>query len=851
MERTPLHVRYRYHGRLAGAPYEVQPRLHWWSSTVRSARHGIAVTDIAWQDEQQQVSKRAVVAVPLRAPTAEAPLRADDRVWVQCVVQSPNHEGMYAGARAGAASVLLADVHAAVVRDGRFRATLPLLMEQVTGRGGQPYERGTLEVEVSGDANGGVRAWTFAAPGAYDLTPGNERRVRRLLELHVMVGSMFPYEQQAARLRIAFEAAAPSVEAIHAPWWQANVRVPGYAYWLAYSAYEPDEPFMENLARVALARHGVSADQFVRVVDGQFARGDDGGAYDEQFTLQAVVVTMDACAIPSTSLPYKSDETYLPTARTRAGTGTRWRKRVIESFNDALAMRGDDCEGLGALIHRVARTMKLGMPERRGTRSWDATGGWRDPVLQRMQRVLSLYASTGVLGSVTAARVGGAKQRAQPMIINSPEDRAAQIGGHMWQESVPLVELRELMRRASPSQPATALPGTARAPRWHRRLPHTVGEGTGAVHPLLRPVGEYFVRGAAATAADNAKRERAEAERTLHVALQRHVTQRSRYLRMGQMQRVQSRLRDVPDARDSEFYRRATTMFTDELQRFGYNVAEMVWTETAPHARDGDGSGSAWRWGVNARDRMRIGDADGRHIGLVVVSGGTAEEMDAVRSVLRQLPPLTSPTLSASARLKLEQYAAPYVERFQREAQRITAGRKRGARHGRVNVIFRRAEFFRARVGAEKDAPWLRDALLQDLEAIESVYRVRAVFETITDHVYNVRIELYMNEPDGAAADADGDGTEQHGLGAAASHLLDLLTRWVPLESGGGNQEEMTQILYFSDQCDRSSFCNGVEGRAPPPSSVALPPRQLRAYADGQRAQEDAERTGFLLRAHR
>ena len=114
MKRAPLNVRYRYHGRLAGAPYEMRPQLHWWSSTVRSARHGIVLADIAWHDEQQQVSKWATVGVPLRVPTAEAPLRADDRLWVQCVVQSPNHEGMYAGARAGAASVLLADVHAAV-----------------------------------------------------------------------------------------------------------------------------------------------------------------------------------------------------------------------------------------------------------------------------------------------------------------------------------------------------------------------------------------------------------------------------------------------------------------------------------------------------------------------------------------------------------------------------------------------------------------------------------------------------------------------------------------------------------------------------------------------------------------
>ncbi len=838
MSKHAAQVRFRftYEGMLAGDPYEISPSLLWWTSTLRSAKRGRVRVDIDWDDEERQRSKSTVITVPI---AAHRRFRPDDNIWVEAIVQSPTGDGMYVGARAGAASMRMQDVYEAARKEGSYRRTFDLRMAQLI-IDGEAYRKGQIHVELL-DADRIVREWKFDDAGPYDLSVHSDR-VQKLFA-YAVSSAMYPYSRHARRAGVGYRSSVKRIESIHAPVWRANVSVPGWAYWVNYSDYEPDESFAENISRVALGRHGVTRDWFVSVVDDQFARNDD--TYDENFTT-AVAIAADTCAILSVSLFYKSDESYV----LQESDGGGWFggsgddemdvvKRAMESFNDALTMNGDDCEGLGALVHRVARIIKIGMPDRRGNHPWNERGGWSDPVLQRMQRVLYWYVSGGGLGSVTAARVGGAKSRDLPMIIGSDGDRRAKIGGHMWQEFLPVSHVEELCRRTN----ATGKPVRIRKatyPAWLRHLPYTVGEGTGAVYPLLRPIGEYY-SGALG-------REKTQ-EFSVRLNLMHTISKRARYLRMGQMQRLQKMMQDVPDARPSTFYRHTTTFYTDECFREGIPIADFMWTQTSARRSEangggagGDSEGEEWTYGANMRDKIRTETPNGRRLGLVVVPPCTDSEMEAVRSIMRQLPPLEVPTLSHARKAELENYAQPFVREFQRLADGITAGRQEEREHGRLNVIFRREEFFSGMVDRKQKVS-LRDGLLDDIERIESIYRVETVFEAITDRVYNVRIELYMNISPESESDAATNGIERR-----MKRLFGVSVRhWEEPDDCGPSLVGREEVYHFSWLGASTAFAEGVTGCEKP--RYGRPPDVLRAYARGHTVRMEARERGELVSA--
>lgn len=836
-----IQFRFKYKGNLAGAPYEINPWLNWWTSTLRSARHGVSRVSIEWENENNQESKQGVVSIPI---SEEGVYRPDDHIWVEAFVNSPTDEGMYVGARAGAASIRMKDVHDQAKKKGSFKSELDLVMAQMI-IGGEPYVKGHLTLELMDVKK--ASKWHFNPATPYDLVE-NADRVNQLFNFAV-VSSMFPYSDKASKMGMQYEPAVDRIESIHAPVWVSNVSVPGWVYWVDYSDYDPDEAFMENAAQITLARHGLETSWFLNTVDKQFSTM--GEKYDENFTT-AVAAVVDTCALLSVSLFYKSDESYV--VQESEGwfnkSETAIRKKSIESFNDALVTNGDDCEGVGALIKRVMRPLKKGMPNRKGSDYWNAKGGWKDPVLQRMQRISYWYISGGPLGSVTAARVGGAKALNSPLIINSKNDRNSKLGGHMWEEDIPVPHFEDLCHRTNPSGQKIRI-RSAEYPAWLSHLPHTVGEGTGAVYPLLRPVTEYY-------SGNLLKQKKAESAIKLRAAYILYT--QSKYLRMGQIQRIQKMLENHPDARLSGFYRRTTTFYTDELLEEGFPVAEFMWAQMSPRGNESEqngehaffsfgtdkSSGHAWKWGANMRDKIRHETATGKKLGLVTVPPCTNEEMEAIRSLVRQLPPLESPRLSPDRRQQLEKYAKPFIDEFQKIADRVTQGRREGRVHGRLNVIFRREEFFRGRVQREPEEITLRDGLLHDIKQIENIYKIHTVFEPVTDRVYNVRVEVYMNMP-------SNESINETMLNAQAIPRQRITTKQYGVSlctdnkklSNDNCEDSAKEIHYFTSEDARRSFYEGVHGLLL--TNITLrnkPPGQLKAYTKGLALYTIFQKTG-------
>ncbi len=359
-----LKIHFIYQGKLAGNPYEVNPYLYWWSSTIRNVKNGTARSPIKFLNEENQISSKMIVNVPISNSDT---YQLDDNIWTECIVHSPSQEGKYVGSRAGALHVTLKDIYDQILENGKWkRKRNDLLMNQMKTDHGQPYKKGELiKMKILLHENPFIKNWKFPSnsPGPYDIVPKNGQFLSKVLNMSVM-SALFPYTDTAGKMNLQFQPSVSRIESIHAPLWVSNIEVPGWCYWIDYSDYEPDEPFMTNLASVALDRYGINRNQFLHIADKQLQTISDN--YDEDFHT-VVAVTMNACAILSISLYYKSDESY-SVEKERSffifqNNTPTIRKKSIESFNDALLMLGDDCEGLGVLIHRVMRIMAPMPPE--------------------------------------------------------------------------------------------------------------------------------------------------------------------------------------------------------------------------------------------------------------------------------------------------------------------------------------------------------------------------------------------------------------------------------------------------------------------------------------------------------
>ena len=342
---------------------------------------------------------------------------------------------MYAGARAGCTDFLLKELADAAGKTLRKDLVLKQLREE-----GDYSRKGEIELTIAPSSLPSVRQWRFHDFGVYDYVGKNMEFVDRLMELNIRAG-LYPY---AASGDLKFEPVVRNLGGIHLPVWVANVSVPAWVYWHIYSDLTISEVFAVNLAQISLDRHALTRDEFTKISDAQFARKD--ATYDENFT-DVVVASLDSSYILATSLFYKSDETYVVDGY--YGSNTNPIKVGLESLNDALREKGDDCEGLAVLNHRIMILLKTGLKEYRGNDAWNKDGGWKYPVLQRIQRVLFWYISGGSLGSVTAARIGGEKALNDPLFIDSYEDKHSELGAHMWQESIPVPLFEAMVNRTN------------------------------------------------------------------------------------------------------------------------------------------------------------------------------------------------------------------------------------------------------------------------------------------------------------------------------------------------------------------------------------------------------------------
>jgi hypothetical protein len=744
------------------ADAEVGLRLVTWSTVLRVDAGRAAEVDVADLAPAADADLVVSVVLPAGGGTRASPWPSDARVWFGAHVFAKSSEGPIVGARAGDAQLSLRDLREYVATQGADVA-MPLRLAQA-GLGDGAYSKMTLRIVgfASDAARATARAWQFAeAPHAAAFDSATLPYHDRVLSDYIRAG-LFPFTTEADARRVGFHPSHPSLAPLHAPTWATNVTVPQFAFWMQTgdritgAAADGLRTVLHTAFDITMARHDWpgGAEAFVALVNKQTAQTD--ATYDEAYTL-ACAVMCDTCALLATQMFYKFDETY----RVEGG---RWfaapeTTRVdVESFHDAMAMRGGDCEDLASMIHRVYRWVQLGDPAFASAASpYTAYGAWNDRALNALQAMAHWYVSGGAVGSVKGARVPpGAGGEVPLLVIDGALDRSLAIGGHMWNVMIPVPRMEALLQRMGNK---TKLRNNVATPAWVKFTPVLIGEGTGALYPLVMPLRTYMFTDAARAAARTTHRRRLDALKVIQDDTQ--------ILRGLQVQRWSDRVDPIPDVRVNSFYERIAVVYTDDLLLRGTPLTEFWYTRTAPRtpesaagrlaALPGERPTDAPTWGVDVRDMIMAANmgayGDGKP-GVALSAGPVLkpEEAESFKSRIRQLRPWELPRITKSVRDKIAGAFADAISIFQTDIDAVLAApqpaedgsacaprRSSGGGGGddtRVNIIFRRNLFL---------LPMIRERALADIKHIAAkVTKADVTLEYPADDLHSVRLSLWI-----------------------------------------------------------------------------------------------------------
>ena len=759
-----LTFRYQYDASdLAPEQYEKDPVLFWWTS---ANERWSKIVPVEWENTTHIKSVIHTITIPY----FKNELRDDDTIGFECMVLAPNQDKQYVRSKAGSGFFYMKNFDRNVengLANKRYNINLVLNTYEVEGI---PFKKGVITVFfngalILGDTPGFREVENGYLQGEKEIMLGMNN-----ILMASIIETLIPYDESAKQYDCEFPPTYPSLERIHAPIWTTERGIlPGSYFWVHYTKYPPQEEFFENLATIALSRTGILREDFIASVENQFQSTSE--KINPDF-FDAITTTADMFTILSTSLPYIGD--FTNTKKRGVNKLFREGEQVsIESFHDALRMLGGDCEDLACLIDRVAMGFELGDPMLKSSDPWRKHGGWKSPLLDSIQRIAHIMVPMGSLGSVVGAYLDekDKEKHKPPPIFQSQEDNNVEIGAHMWWEWIPLFKVEKLISRANGKRPFVM--NNRKIYPWEVNLPHFIGEGTGYLSPILLPIGDYF------TGNMEEMRKRIT-DYELKLAAIGNISTETVTIKQGQVQRLQSMLKRIPDSRLSRFYRETTNCFTNKFLRAGHNFSEFEWIQTSPRISEVTNKPSAshknWTWGVLLRDKLY----DKENLALLVTPGYSDVLLKTIHTILRQLPPLAPLYLDSNKAklLELEKREKETVnkevlkeikiemkecetgmtqfeencEKFKLQCESLEdtfnstlSNRIKGVVGSYVNVYFHSLipnnELFKGIILNSE----LIKGIQTDIEKNKSIITVEVIPEILTEEIFNTRLKIWVN----------------------------------------------------------------------------------------------------------
>lgn len=716
---------------LAPERYEANPELIWWNSTNR---HDVIYTPIKFLNEHKLTSVKTQLDIPISNP---GELHVDDYLGVECLVESINDEGIRAKSKAGSALILLSKLLKMTTRE---TINVDLRMNTMfDGNRRKAFKKGAVKIEIR--EHPGKDSWRFV-PYLEKNVPFLDENIPLYDEVLTRMcnRAIIPFVEEIRE----FDPTEEVLRRYQLPCYNNEVfPLPGVFFWVDYTKHPADEHFLYNLAKIALDRYQVSKKDFIRSVDNQFDA--KSSRLNDDFR-QCVIIVSDMICTPSISLEYIGDFTYVSKRGSRnvedyISTGDEeeeeeeenlseydkiGRKKDIESFHDALRMKAGDCEDLAGLNHRVATLLLIGRPEyKNGYDRHRKYGGWKSKLLDRMQKIAHLYVGFGSLGSVTARYLGEDKSEStlvkQPPIEGSVQDRRADIGAHMWWEWIPLCVVEKFINNGIKDQKNHIIlfPDDPHS-EWEYDLPHIVGEGTGYLHPLLKPPKEYYH--------ESGERKEVEKMNEEKLCVLKDVLSDCPMFKKFQFQKLQTMKSIVPGSRLSCFYRDSIHLYTDRFLLEGIPVGEFTWVKSTDKHKK-------WQWAASMYTKLYERQ---ENIILMPSTYYIEEEIPFIHSITRLLPPLKEFSLSRT--FEFNENLLKRVDALKSKLEYELSGRDEPEKYTFFNVIIRSTRFHKKTEREEKEQD---RKLVEQIVKCELIYKVDVSLEVITDDIHNVRLQIF------------------------------------------------------------------------------------------------------------
>lgn len=519
----------------------------------------ISESPVKFSDTQLVVSEKIKVRVPVGKGKVVLP--ADAAVMFEILASVFNPDGVRVRIRGGYARIMLADL---LVRDER-KFSVDYFNDW--DEKGERTQCGTIDVTSVDFVDTKRESISFAEPTPYSFVDSNSDFIAKTTTC-IVARKIVAYTDEAAARGKSFTPLRQILTHVQAPWYNATAGVTyGAVFWMLSKTSSDNTEFYDELIGNALFRRNRDKEYFLSTIENQFVDIKENPEYfNDEFNM-VVRIIGDVLCMPSTALPYISDfvdanKRKIMNASGKAGL-PKYNPKLMkssESWDCAIVRNGGDCEDLARLIHLTFQGLRTGK---------FAEGS----LAAAAQKVLKLYVGCGSLGSVLSPAMGNdnepvAKKYAGPNIIDSEEDKKADVGAHMFYEIHPTWKFVEFLQKTTTNLP-DSVHGEHREPGW-RNLISCILEGTGRLDPFQLPAA------AASTSPDRAVREALVEKETNRRRAIRYLVENSSVTSLMQMTRAQKEMKYVPNARFGDFYMQSTSFATLEFMD-SLNTVEFMW----------------------------------------------------------------------------------------------------------------------------------------------------------------------------------------------------------------------------------------------------------------------------------
>ena len=536
-------------------------------------RRMLAELPVKFTNHDNVVSEKIKLSIPVGKGKIALP--ADAAVMFEILASVLNPDSVRVRVRGGYARILLSDL---LTKD-----TKKFSMDYFNDwdEKGVRTTCGSLDVSSIRFVETTRESITFAEPTPYSFIDSNSDFIAKTVTC-IVARKIADYTDEAAARGKALTPIRNILSRVQDPWFNTTAGVTyGALFWMLSETSSHNTEFYDELIGHALFRHNRDGEWFLHTVSNQFDTIKDRPEYFDDNFNQVVRMIGDVLCMPSTALPYISDfvdSNKRKLAPINGKTGMRMHDPKLvkpsESWDCAIVRNGGDCEDLARLIHLMFQGLRTGK---------FANGS----LAAAAQRVMKLYVGCGSLGSVLSPAMGNdnqpvAKKSEGPTIIDSKEDKEAEVGAHMYYKIHPQWKFVEFLQRTTINLP-DAVHGEHREVGW-KNLVSCVLEGTGRLDPFQLPT-------AAASTSPNREERQALVDKETNRRLAiRYLVENTSVTSMMQMTRAQRQMKLVPNARLGEFYMQSTSFATLEFIDILHTV-EFMWAtvgERVPEPANSD-----------------------------------------------------------------------------------------------------------------------------------------------------------------------------------------------------------------------------------------------------------------------